>query len=241
MNHKFLTAVATLLLTLSTITGCSDDTDPYGSTSQDCMVSAVSLGTLYRTIHTKDSKGNDSTYTVTVRGAYYPMSIDQINNRIFNADSLPYGTDISRVVFSTFSATGVLGIKALVTGKDSIFTYTDTTNFDTPEPREISVYTSDLLRHRSYTIELRVHQQDGEEWNWQNFGQVNPLHGLTKLRTLVENDSIYVWGYNGYSQSVLAKAATNNLQSWQSATTSHEIATGGIYAIDGRFFSLAGG
>ncbi len=241
MTHKFLAMASALLLMLSTVVACSDDTDLYTIGTQDCMVKAVTLGTLYRTIHTKDAKGEDSTYTVTVQGSYFPMSIDQINNRIFNADSLPYGTDISRVVFSTFSTTGVIGIKALISGKDSIFTYTDTTNFATPKPREISVYTTDGLRRRTYTVELRVHQQEGDVWNWQNIKTEPLLNGLSDIRTLIVADSLYVWGKKGDLQCVVAKAPTGNLQEWQSANIPLDIITSSIYVSQGMFYTLSEG
>ncbi len=236
MNKNILASFsALLLLILSATVGCSDDTDLYVQ-SKDCIVKSATLGTLYRTLHTKDSQGKDSTYQVTVTGALYPLSIDHLKGRIFNVDSLPIGTDVSRVVFSAFNSTGTNVITSLNTGLDSAFISTDSTDFT--RSRIISVRTSDGLRKRSYTVDIAVHQEEADDWNWKNLGRENLLATLEKPRALVLGDSIYVWGRYGSTTNII-KAATTNISVWTSENCSHNINPRDIQFFKGHFYALA--
>ncbi len=224
-----------LLLIFSATVGCSDDTDLYIQ-SKDCIVKSATLGTLYRTLHTKNAQGKDSTYQVTVTGAYYPLSIDHLKGRIFNVDSLPVGTDVSRVVFSAFNSTGTNVITSLYSGLDSTFITTDSTDFT--RPRIISVRTPDGLRKRSYTVDIAVHKEEGDAWTWENLRRENFLAALEKPRALVLGDSIYVWGRYG-SKTNIAKAATTNMSVWTSENCSHNVNPRDVQIFKGRFYALA--
>ena len=105
---KILSSSTFLMSLLATLMlgACDTTNDTVMDVSRDCIVSRVTVGTLNRTLQTVSSTGADSTYQVTVNGAMYPMFIDQLNNRIYNADSLPVGTDVTKVVFADFNVSG---------------------------------------------------------------------------------------------------------------------------------------
>ena len=64
------------LLTASLLFGACDPSSEVDYTpSRDCIITAVTMGTLKRTLHTTDSLGQDSTYTVSVTGSLYPIYI----------------------------------------------------------------------------------------------------------------------------------------------------------------------
>ena len=93
-------------------TACNTDNTYDVETSAECIVTGATLGTLPRTMHTLSSTGEDSTYTVNVSGSYYPLYIDQVENRIYNGDSLPVGTDVTRVTFQRFATVGTAAIRS---------------------------------------------------------------------------------------------------------------------------------
>ncbi len=235
MNNKLFAAVVALLF-LTTAVGCSDDPETYQVTSKDCMVKSATLGTLKRTIHTTTEKGEDSTYTVTVTGSLYPLSIDQVNNRIFNADSLPYGTDISKVVFSSFVSTGWNGIATLHTNTDSAFTASDSTDFTVP--RKISVYTADGLRRRTYTVTIVAHRQEGDAWQWQHIGRDNTLAAVEQARLKAVGDSLYLWG-TANGAPVVCKAATSHASRWLRVTPNRSIDPQSVQVMNGTFYAIA--
>lgn len=166
MKLKHTTLLPLLLVALATLAGaCSSDSD-YSSTysTSDCTVTSAVMGTLKRHLTTKSSTGADSVYTVSVVGSLYPLSIDQTNARIYNVDSLPVGTDPSRVVFSTFSTTGVATIRSLYSQTDTTFTATDST--DCSVERLITVYAYNGTSTRTYSLNINVHKEEGDTFRW---------------------------------------------------------------------------
>lgn len=163
---KTLPLLAALIGVGNLLSACSSSKDETTELTNECMVSRVQLGNMTRTVNLRSADGlRDSVVTATVVGSLYAMTIDQRNNTIYNVDSLPYNTKVSRVAFSTFSAIGTPTIRSLVTEKDSIFTTNDST--DLSRPRLITVYSLDGATKRTYTLEVRVHQQEGDSTTWK--------------------------------------------------------------------------
>lgn len=114
---KFFAPAAMLFaLFLSSCTS-SDVSD---TTTPDCAITVVTVGTLSRDYTTTLESGADTTYTITVPGLSYPMHIDQINRIIYNTDSLPLGTRVNKVYFSAFTADGTIAYRT-ASGKDTLF------------------------------------------------------------------------------------------------------------------------
>lgn len=163
--------------------------------SSDCAITAVTLGTLLRTINTvSPNTGADTTYTVNVTGSLYPMYIDQLNNRIYNADFLPVGTQIDKVVFSTLKSSGTLAIQSLSTGTDTLFSATDSTDFR--KMRVVRVYSSDGQLSRLYDMEVNVHSEEGDSLVWKQTAAApaSDLAAFTKSRLLSVGTTLYAFG-----------------------------------------------
>jgi hypothetical protein len=161
--------------------------------SHDCIVTSITMGSLKRVMHTKNALGQDSTYEVNVTGAYYPLTIDHLGGKIYNNDSLPYGTDLSRVVFSAINASGALVIRSLMTGEDTTFVATDSTDFT--QPRTFVVYAADGRSHRTYEVKLNVHHEEGDSAVWHNLSAGNEALGqMNETRALYFGGSMKVFG-----------------------------------------------
>jgi len=193
MKKYPLSLLSLILLIATALTACSSD-DIASSTTNDCLITGVTLGSLKGSMHGTTSAGEDTTYNFTVTGSNYPMSIDQVNNRIYNVDSLPVGTDVSKVVFSTFNASNDVYIKSLTTGEDSTFSASDSTDFS--QMREVKVYSTDASQTRTYTIELRVHKEaaDSVVWRCLTVGALTPIASFVESRTLAIGDMLYIFG-----------------------------------------------
>lgn len=205
---SFLALLVTLMMGV-TFAGCADSTDTDYEISRDCLVSAVTLGNLNRTLHTTSSKGEDSTYTVSVTGSLYPVYIDQLKDLIYNADSLPVGTDVTKVVFSTFNATGRGTMKSMTTGQDTVFTSTDSTDFS--RPRVLTVYSADDKWRREYTIDIRVHAEEADSFVWQKMADspTNAVAAFAESRALCADRTLYVFGKLNDGRVQLLQTATD--------------------------------
>lgn len=236
--------LATLIATL-TMGACDTSSDSTYEPSRDCAITAVTLGSLKRTLHTLNSEGKDSTYTVAVTGSLYPMYIDQLENHIFNADSLPKGTDASRVVFSTFNVKNGAYIKSLYSGNDTIFSTSDSTDFT--HPRVITAVSEDGLSRREYTLEIRVHKEDADTFAWQQIteGTQLPAAAFVESKAFCLGQTLYVFGAlaNGETQVVTTSTLSPDFRS-AAALPSYNGAPVDVRSIvmkNNAFYALAGG
>lgn len=212
---KAIPRIFLLFLSFSLLLGftaCGDDTaDDTAATTNTCVIYSAVMGGLQCQIHTTTADGRDSTYEVTLTGSNYPLSIDQVNNRIYLHDSLPAGTDISRVTFTTFTYGGTnVVIRSLHEAGDTIFNTADST--DCRLPRLFTVYGSDGSQ-RQYTLELKVHQQTGEEMNWTQTATSPDIAALQQQRLIATDEMLYLFGRRD-EQTLLLTSADGG-STWQ--------------------------
>lgn len=238
--NKIIRALAVLLcpMTMLAFSACSDDSNEAvtGSESNSCIVTAVVLGGIPCELHTTTSDGRDSTYEGTLTGANYPLSIDQKNGRIFLADSLPAGCDISRITFSTFSFQGrAVSIRSLSTATDTIFNAAD--SIDCRLPRLITVYAADGSK-RNYLLELMVHKQTGEEMNWSRVATHAEIAALTEQKLLAKDGVLYLFGRSDDASILLI--SNDDAATWIRKDLDFDINLRSVCLKDGEFFALDG-
>lgn len=169
MRKNKLIALGMGLLLLGGMSSCLKDNETEVVTYDDTAVTAFSLGTLTRTMHTTSSKGEDSTYVVNVTGTKYPFSIDQQRGLIYNADSLPVGTKVDRVVCTLStknSGTAVFNLRTKDGTLDSLVVYSNTDSIDLSKPTELRVYAMSGRAYRKYTVQVNVHEEEADEFRW---------------------------------------------------------------------------
>ncbi len=245
MKHSVSAAWALLWAALVGVASCNTESEFTIENSSDCIVTGVTLGSLPRTVHTLNAKGEDSTYVVQVSGGYYPMYIDQRARLIYNGDSLPVNTNVNKVTFSTFSATGTLAIKSLATGEDSTFVATDSTDLRTP--RQVTVIANDGVSRRTYELKVNVHKENGEEFRWTRMTEfVGWFAEDVEQRTLAADGFLYVFAKKK-GLPALITVPTDRPAALQEEVFSIEGAEAATFDVrsvqrmGGMFYALAGG
>lgn len=199
---KTLTAIPLLSVVFGCLfTACLSDNQTEIVVSNDCVVTQIKLGKLHREIKTRTADGKkDSVYVQNVPGRLYELTIDQHNNTIYNADSLPFNTNVKRVVLSALSVRGGATLQSLATGRDTIVSLTDSIDFS--QPRRLTIHGEDGISKRTYTIELRVHREEGDsakwsrrsaaDWDARHFADVQAgKFAASTLKFKIENGKIY--------------------------------------------------
>lgn len=223
MNRRFLP----LLMLCSVVllfASCLRDNDDEQMSYDDAAIIGFSVKNVKRLVHTKSSKGTDSTYTTTFAASEYRFYIDQINRVIYNPDSLPVGVDASKVVatISTKNA-GTIGIQ--IANSDSIKYFNSADSLDFTKPRQVVVYNNSGTGMNTYTIHVNVHQQDGDTFNWNNQTKNEPKLGeLTTMRLLANGENLYVFGNKG-SEVKIYTAARKAADRWQEITPNIQLAS----------------
>lgn len=169
MIRKFSSLLAAILTILPLASCVNSDNDDDTTYYDDTAVTAFSLGTLKLRNVTKAADGvTDSTYTTTFSGSDYAFNIDQVANTIYNTDSLPYGTDASKVLatITTKNSGTAAFVRQSRSGQDSVVYYVARDSIDFSSPVTLRVYNMGNTAYRDYTVNVNIHQQDGDSFSW---------------------------------------------------------------------------
>lgn len=231
--------LAAAVLTAMTA-GCKSDSETDASSSSECAVTAVTMATLNRYLPSTATDGTRTTTKVSVTGANYPMSIDHLTSRIYNLDSLPAGTDVSRVAFATFSTSATPMIRSLVTLQDSAFVQTDST--DCRQIRDITVYAADGVTTHTYKLEVRVHKEWDDTVRWRRLSDAESYLAAADVhRAYCKEGALYVFGQEG-TQPVVVTSPTQTPLTWTRTLLGNaQTDTRSIVLCGTTFYSLADG
>lgn len=195
MRIKSLAVIVSSFILTVTIASCLGDNDTIEYSSDD-TVHAFQLDDIY--------------------GVNYKFSIDQINRRIFNQDSVPVSADtiINRILIKTLTT-----VSGYVTTGDTLLVMSDSIDFtkSMTDPMKIKVYSADGGSTREYSIEVRRHLQDPDSLHWTK--RANSFAGAP-----VNNQKIAVMGDNLVIFTSNTTAYTSPLsdgQNWQEAAVSN--------------------
>ncbi len=195
--RKYIYPLLAILVLPFIMASCSSD-DEDEVLSENCYISSFSLGTLKRTVYALSSEGEDSLYTTSFVGSYFPMTINQRTLTIENLDSLPIRTKLDRVLVSVVFEGSMGWRKANITNlTDTAWTtYSTSDSIDMTEPLHFCVIPETGHGERIYTVKVNVHQQKGDSTTWNSIGKTDALSGIGERKTLIWNDKFVVLGVN---------------------------------------------
>lgn len=209
---RILQQISLLFTILATLTSCLGDNTEEVVFYDDAAIINVGLGTLNNRQNTKTADGRDSVAVSKIEGSKYHFTIDQMKREIYNVDSLPYGTDITKVVtILTAKNSGSIVIKSMTS--DSVKYHVQTDSVDFSQPRTFFVYSNSGKNHAEYTMKVNVHKQLANQFDWQRTAIGNTFATLTSIRAFEMNGKMYVVGSNGESSSIFS-CDLNDCQVW---------------------------
>ncbi len=151
------------------------------------------------------------------------FSIDLLNAKIFNADSLPYGTPTSRLVtlISTNDASGIT-IKFPRPGEtDSIVDYktssTDSIDFSNG-PVTVTIISEGGTVSRDYEVKVNVHQVKPDTLAWERLESITLPSTFTSVKaqyTARKGDAFYCLTSSAEGKYCIATTADPNSADWQ--------------------------
>jgi len=188
MKLRVLNIFMGLFITTCLITSCLDtDTIEYEYSSNASITSFSIADQIVTYFPGETALGVDTTFSVSVSGSDYPFVIDQNTGHIYNPDSLPVGTDISKVVVSITADT--YGIY-IVAENDSLWEETDSLDFR--NPIQFKVMSETGVFGRTYKAEINVHKQDPDSLAWSKITS-NLSTDIQAQKAVYANNHIYVF------------------------------------------------
>ncbi len=233
---KLLHTLLLTAMTLSTLSlgSCLTDNDTQTTTYSDCAITSVTFGTLKRTFHTTSKSGADSTYRGTYSAASYKFTIDQYKREIYNVDSLPEGTDSTKILltFGTRNG-GIVYIKSATS--DSLFYLNSTDSIDfTTNPQQFRVFSNDGTCSALYKLKINIHKELPKKMTW------NAPYTAEALKDGVQNiaelgGSLFVKTPSGICSTDIRSGKTwSSLSGGPSAEQPIVAHQGYIYSTDGK-------
>ena len=186
MKLRFLNIISCLFIAACIITSCLEQEDYEYELSSNSSITAFSISDIL-TQYTKFIDGKDSIMEDTVIGTDYPFSIDQQMGVIYNADSLPIGTDVSKVKVNITADT--YGIY-IVASADSLWEEEDSLNFE--KPIQFKVLSETGVFGRIYIAKINVHQQNPDSMVWKKMTTNFPTE-IQKQKAVFANSQIFVF------------------------------------------------
>ena len=212
---------------------CLNDNDRDITYYDDTAITAFTLGKLSLRVDstTKDGK-KDSVYYRKLDAKNYVFYIDQINKRVYNLDSLPYGVNQKKIVgtFSTRNA-GVVTLKSL-TSDSTTYYKNGQDSVDFTSERTFVVYSNSQKYSQKYTVDVRVHKQKPNDFKWNQLATVPAFASLQGLRVANAGSMALVFGStasgtvvygspiaDGKSWAKLAPSFSPDANAWKNAVS----------------------
>lgn len=186
---KLTPAVPVLAAALCFSISCEDEKP--AETTPQAAIGSFTLG--YYDVLTSEINylGNDTVIRVREYGGKYPLTIDQLNNRIYNTDSLAYGSDVSSVTCSILSKGTV--VYEYLDDPGTGYVYSSSEPVDFSRPLSFTVISGDLSYIRKYEFKLNVHQIFPDSLLWE----MTSAPALSSPQLSVMDNTLYLLGLDG--------------------------------------------
>lgn len=205
---KQIKAICILMAAIYTMASCvsdSDDTTLY----DEAAITSFVLGTVNKYTVT------DSTITkTTFTGSNYKFVIDQMNHKIYNPDSLPYGSDPEHIICTISTVNNsVATYKGIGTDDSELYYYySSTDSIDFSVPRLFRIYSSDGTGYTDYNITVNVHQEQDEPLSWKVIKHDDTLAKMTALKALYYDGKFYIFGVIDNATKIYSTTDGQNFQ-----------------------------
>ena len=207
-----LIPIYAILTALTLIVSASCNSSGNGDVARVTVVSANTLVSNFRL------QKNDSVMTLLDS---IPFTIDVNRRLIYNPDSLPKGTDITRLVASislaSSTSVGEISISGATTMKDTTYTYnaSATDSIDFTGRVTLTVKAADGISTKQYLLQVNVHNLESDSLYWNKMSRRNLPGALTDPETAKAvacgGTTYCLVAENGnYTMSLTTDIATNN-------------------------------
>ena len=209
---KTTAKIMAMLIAATTMVSCLGSNDEELTYYDDTAIASFTLGTLNRYLHSTTSSGADTIIKSNVTGANYKFTIDQLQHTIYNVDSLPYGTDITKVL-CTITAKNGGSIVIQSPTSDSVKYHSSTDSVDFTTPRKFHVYSNSGRYHQDYTVTVNAHKQQSDQFVWERMAVGGAFEGMTNMRAFEVGNRMFVAGSDG-TITMFAYTSTDDGLSW---------------------------
>ena len=140
------------------------------------------------------------------------FTIDQLNCRIMNLDSMEYGTVVDKVLCTMTYGSYVSTIKVISLATGDTTTYSSTDTLDISKALKILVYANDGTTVRSYSAQVNVHQVVPDSMTWHPYGKASLALAQDDQKVISVDDTYYMYSHNSAGYHLYT--ADNVMSQW---------------------------
>lgn len=183
--RRYFIPLCMLLAATFVFTSCMDEDEDDFTLYDNTAITAFSITSANIYTHTTSSTGEDSVVMVNSTAvSNIPFSIDHVKGEIYNPDSLPKGTDASKLLCSwSAKNNGMVFIENMA--GDSLKYLETTDSMDFSLPRTVQVYSSDYSRMRKYKVTVNVHKEEADSFRWNRLADSPEIAALQGIRAMM--------------------------------------------------------
>ncbi len=208
---KIIATLGSLIAVTVILSSCLEDDYDYELTSE-AYISSFSINDIKTQTQSTTDSGKDTTIITTLTGSDYTFAIDQLAGSIYNVDSLPQGTDISKVTVNV----GFTGNYILYGDESKTYYSSDSVDFSSPV--KFTVYATDKISSKTYYIKLNVRQVDSDSLMWLKMKECDfPGDTMGEQKALLANGQVYVFALVGDKLHVTSTSQEDG-RTWQPLT-----------------------
>lgn len=192
---SLLLFAAVLVLNQSCL-GSSESSD-----TPEAAITSFTMGYYKVRIQDVTVDGLDTVAYVQEGGVMYPMTIDQLSGRIYNTDSLAYGSIVNKVTTSVYG-TGTVGY-TYTDSADVTYAWTSYDSIDFTRGLEFVVVSTDGSFTRRYKLELNIHKVFPDSLKW-SAPDTAGFPAMTGLSSVIKSDTLYCFGTGDSGSPIMA-------------------------------------
>ena len=142
------------------------------------------------------------------------FTIDQLNGKIYNRDSMPYGTLLDEKLKCniTFEVGAYSVIIVQHATGDTVTTVTDSVDFSAPVT--ITIYPFDGLSSKTYEAKINIHQVNPDSMAWQKYSDLISGKAFDDMQVISYNEYYYMYASES-SEYNLYRTGLSDMVNWE--------------------------
>ena len=152
--------------------------------------------------------GKDTLVVKTISGDAFPFTINQASGEIYNNDSLPYATDLSKVVVN-MDIDGIAAIYVDESASYEYFSIADSLDFTSPRKLRITSLSGNYSKY--YTVSVNAHKVNPDLMEWKKAAAPSEI---IPEKAVEFNGDMLVFGKTDDGRSVVVSTPVYGDVSW---------------------------
>lgn len=241
MNRNYIIVLTLVFFSSLIFVGCNKDTNEIiqGEGSNDALIYSFSLKAGYPKRNNSADRAKDTIRLAVVNKTKY--AIDQVNNTIYNPDSLPYGTVLEKVLISASynPSYGVSSVKVITPDSTSGYIWNNSDSINFSKKPITFIVTSRGGTQKTYNIDVRIHKIDPDTIVWKQ--QSSYPGSLGESKTLYNKNASKFYTYTVSGGKNILYSSGSSAVNWKTENLSGlsaPLKTESLYILNNVFYAV---